>query len=41
MVKDADGSWSVTLGPFDSGIYEYNFQIGGVKVIDIRGACSR
>jgi enterochelin esterase-like enzyme len=34
MAKDADGSWSVTLGPFDPEIYEYSFQIGGAKVID-------
>jgi hypothetical protein len=41
MVKGADGSWSVTLDPFDPGIYEYIFQIGGAKIIDIRGDCSR
>ena len=27
MVKDADGIWSVTLGPLEPEIYEYSFQI--------------
>jgi enterochelin esterase-like enzyme len=34
MVKDADGIWSVTLGPLEPEIYEYSFQIGGAKVMD-------
>ena len=34
MVKDADGIWSVTLGPLEPEIYEYCFRIGGAKVID-------
>lgn len=34
MVKDPGGIWSVTLGPFAPEIYEYNFRIGGAKVLD-------
>jgi enterochelin esterase family protein len=34
MAKDANGIWSLTLGPFEPEIYEYSFQIGGAKVID-------
>jgi enterochelin esterase-like enzyme len=34
MVKDANGIWSVTLGPLEPEIYEYSFQIGGAKVMD-------
>ena len=36
LVKDADGSWSVTLGPLEPEIYEYNFLIDGAKVLDIQ-----
>jgi enterochelin esterase family protein len=34
MVKDANGIWSVTLGPFEPEIYEYSFRIGGARVMD-------
>ncbi len=34
LVKDADGVWSVTVGPLAPEIYAYNFTIDGVKTID-------
>jgi enterochelin esterase-like enzyme len=34
LVKDADGVWSVTVGPIEPEIYYYNFTIDGVKTID-------
>ncbi|MDX9782881.1 MAG: alpha/beta hydrolase-fold protein [Bacteroidales bacterium] len=34
MVKDARGSWSVTVGPVKPDIYPYNFVIDGVQVMD-------
>jgi enterochelin esterase-like enzyme len=34
FVKDADGLWSVTIGPLAPEIYAYNFTIDGIKTID-------
>jgi enterochelin esterase family protein len=34
MTKDANGTWSVTIGPLDPEIYEYSFVIDGAKVLD-------
>jgi enterochelin esterase-like enzyme len=34
LQKDAQGVWTVTLGPIDAEIYNYNFTIDGVKTID-------
>lgn len=34
MTKDASGVWSVTVGPLEPEIYNYNFTIDGVKTID-------
>jgi len=34
LVKDADGVWSVTVGPLAPEIYAYNFTIDGTKTID-------
>ncbi len=34
LVKDADGVWSVTVGPVAPEIYAYNFTIDGTKTID-------
>jgi len=34
FVKDADGVWSVTVGPLAPEIYAYNFTIDGIKTID-------
>jgi enterochelin esterase family protein len=36
MQKDDKGIWSVTLGPFESDIYEYEFTVDGVTIIDPR-----
>jgi enterochelin esterase-like enzyme len=34
LEKGADGVWSVTIGPLEPEIYNYNFTIDGVKTID-------
>lgn len=34
LAQGDDGIWSVTLGPFEPGIYEYHFTIGGARFID-------
>jgi len=34
MAKDADGIWSVTLGPLEPEIYEYAFTVDGARVLD-------
>jgi enterochelin esterase-like enzyme len=34
MNKDAEGIWSVTLGPVKPDIYPYNFRVDGVSVMD-------
>jgi enterochelin esterase family protein len=34
LVKDDKGVWSVTVGPIEPEIYNYNFTIDGVKTID-------
>ncbi len=34
MTKDANDVWSVTAGPIPAGIWEYNFQVDGVQMID-------
>ena len=34
FAKDADGVWSVTVGPIAPEIYHYNFTIDGVRTID-------
>lgn len=36
MTKGEDGIWSVTVGPLVPGAYRYNFNVGGVNVIDPR-----
>ena len=36
MTKDDKGVWSVTLGPFEPDIYEYEFTVDGVTIIDPR-----
>jgi enterochelin esterase family protein len=38
MVKGEKGVWEVTLGPLDPGAYRYNFNVGGVAVIDPRNS---
>jgi enterochelin esterase-like enzyme len=34
MTKDEKGIWSVTVGPMDPDIYEYNFVVDGVTTTD-------
>ena len=34
MTKDAQGIWSVTVGPVKPDIYPYSFQVDGVTVMD-------
>ncbi|HAZ64282.1 MAG TPA: esterase [Armatimonadetes bacterium] len=34
MDRGEGGVWSVTVGPVPAGAYRYEFQVGGVKVID-------
>lgn len=34
MIKDDQGVWSVTVGPLESSMYHYNFNIDGVRIID-------
>ena len=36
MQKDAQGVWSVTLGPFEPENYEYDFFVDGVQILDPR-----
>jgi enterochelin esterase-like enzyme len=36
MTKDAQGVWSVTVGPFEPEIYEYDFIVDGVQMLDPR-----
>ena len=36
MTKGANGVWEVTLGPVPAGAYRYNFNVGGIPVIDPR-----
>ena len=36
MVKDAQGVWSVTAGPFEPENYEYDFTVDGVQMLDPR-----
>ena len=34
MTRDADGLWSVTLGPLEPNLYEYQFNVDGRKIAD-------
>ena len=34
MSKDADGLWTITVGPLPPEIWSYNFRINGVDVLD-------
>jgi enterochelin esterase-like enzyme len=38
MTKDANGVWSVTLGPVKPDIYPYHFVVDGVQVADPRNS---
>ncbi len=34
MSKDDAGVWSATVGPVDPEIYQYNFVVDGVRILD-------
>ena len=34
MTKDANGLWTVTLGPLEPNLYEYQFNLDGRKITD-------
>ena len=34
MTKGADGAWTATVGPLRPAIYNYNFTVNGVRVLD-------
>ena len=34
MTKDANGLWTVTLGPFEPNLYEYQFDVEGLMIAD-------
>jgi enterochelin esterase-like enzyme len=34
MTKDADGLWTITIGPLEPEIWSYNFRVHGVDVVD-------
>ena len=34
MTKDADGVWSVTVGPIAPGIYDFQFDVDGLRITD-------
>ena len=36
LAKDAEGVWSITVGPIDPDIYEYHFTVDGVDTLDQR-----
>lgn len=36
LTKDADGVWSITVGPIDPGVYRYLFVVDGVDTVDPR-----
>ena len=34
LTKDAQGVWAATVGPVEPGIYEYNFSVDGLALVD-------
>ena len=34
MTKDAEGLWTITVGPLPPEIWSYNFRVHGVDVVD-------
>ena len=34
MTRDANGLWTVTLGPFEPNLYVYQFDVEGLKIAD-------
>lgn len=37
MEKGADGVWSLTIGPVEPGIYDYAFEVDGLRIADPNG----
>jgi enterochelin esterase family protein len=35
MTRDADGVWTITIGPLEPEIYLYNFVVDGLSVVDM------
>jgi enterochelin esterase-like enzyme len=35
LVKDDAGVWSITIGPVDPGIYDYAFDVDGLRTVDM------
>jgi len=36
MHKNVNGDWEATIGPVNPGVYEYKFEIDGLKVLDYK-----
>lgn len=36
MIKNAKGDWETTIGPIAPGVYEYKYEIDGIKVLDYK-----
>jgi enterochelin esterase family protein len=36
LTKNEDGVWSLTMGPLESGVYSYWFDVDGTRVVDPR-----
>ena len=34
MTKDSEGLWSVTIGPLEPEIYDYDFVVDGLRIVD-------
>jgi hypothetical protein len=39
MTKDGNGLWTVTLGPLEPNLYEYQFSLDGLKIADPGTTC--
>lgn len=37
MTKDESGMWSLTIGPVEPGIYDYSFEVDGLRIADPNG----
>src|SRR5439155_8550284 len=36
LAKDANGVWTLTIGPLDADMYEYHFNVDGTDTLDQR-----
>src|SRR6185295_16297332 len=34
LAKDADGVWTLTIGPLKSDLYSYTFTVDGTRILD-------